>query len=289
MAMLHKETKRIWDPRTWVYPKIHKFNFGFGLSAEDSTRASTIVPYFFHDNALVDYENEKTNPQNDDFAVDNTPNVCQGSYIPSVRLDYVMFLKPDDTEISHLTMDRMKIHTAFLNRLDAADKKTGSDIETLIELTHETTDEQCYPLWNGTKLFESGGTYDYPASVPGLTTDGQPEGVAFDKETFFDAKHYYTNKEMLNSVTGPLRSVTLSEPIVPHGMSIVHYHKTVRCPSNVRFQNPYTFFGELFSVPQVGDISQYHLASETTAVEHLTVKGTVRFNEYNPDFNFARA
>ena len=286
---LHKETKRIWDPRTWVYPKIHNYEFGFGLSAEDTTKASTIVPYFFHDNALVDYELEKTNPQNDDFAVDNTPNVCQGSYIPKILIDYVMFLKPDDTEITHLTMDRMKIATAFLNRLDAADKKTGNDIETLLELTHETTDEQCYPLWNGTKLFESGGTYDYAASVPGLTTDQQPEGVAFDKETFFDMLHYGTNKEMLRSITGPMRSVTLSEPLVPHGMSIVHYRKTLNVPSQCKFINPYTFYGELFSVPQVGARTQYHLASETTGIEHLTVKGFVRFNEYNPDFNFARA
>jgi hypothetical protein len=287
--MIHKETKRIWDPRTWVYPKIHNFEFGFGLSAEDTTRASTIVPYFFQDNALVDYENEKTNPRNDDFAISTEPNVCQGSYIPNIVLDYVMYLKPDDTEISHLMVDRMKLFTAFDRRLDAKDKKTGATVKSIIEMQYETTDEQAYPLWNGTKLFESGGTYDYSANVPGLTTDGQPEGVAFDKETFFDGIHYYSNANALKTVTGPMRSVTISEPIVPHGMSIVHYRKVVSVPSIAKFQNEYTFFGELFSVPQVGSRTQYHLASETTGIEHLTVKGMVRFNEYNPDFNFARA
>ena len=52
----------------------------------------------------------------------------------------------------------------------------------------ETTDDQAYPLFNGTKLFEDtvgAGNFDYDANVPGLTTDQQPEGVAFDEDTFF--------------------------------------------------------------------------------------------------------
>ncbi len=64
---------------------------------------------------------------------------------------------------------------------------------------------------------------------------------------------------------------------------------TKRPPSLCKFQHPYTYCGELFHVPQVGSLSQYHLAGETTAIEHLQVKGFVRFYEFNPDFNFARA
>ncbi len=199
-----------------------------------------------------------------------------------------MYIPASDTEIVHLKCNTMKLHTAFLNRLDAFDKKTGNDIETILELQHETTDEQTYPLWNGTKLFESGGTFDYYAGVPGLTTDQQPEGIAFDKEMFFDAKHYYTNKQMLNSVTDRLKDYTLSEPLVPHGRSIISRTSNFVHPM-CKTMNPYTFCGELFHVPQTGSIDQYHIASQTTGIEHLTVKGRVRFFEYNPDFNFSRA
>ncbi len=287
--MVHRVSRRDWPRLTWQFPEIHNFEFGFGLSAEVATKASSIVPYMFQDNALVDYENVKTNPENADFAVVAYPNTMAGSYVPKINISWVAFLKPDDTEISQLKFDTMKINTAFLNRLDAFDKKTGNDIETILELTHETTDEQVYPLWNGTKLFESGGNYDYHANVPGLTTNQQPEGVAFDKEMFFDAMHYYTNKQMLKSVTQNMRNYNVVEPIVPHGRSMVSFQRTMNVPSVAKFQNPYTFFGELFSVPQVGSRSQYHLASETTAIEHLTIKGFVRFFEFNPDFNFARA
>ncbi len=287
---MHKFDRRDWPRQTWEFPLIHNFEFGFGLSADSATKASTIVPYMFQDNALVDYETIKTNPENADFAVTAHGNTMAGSYVPKIMVNWTMFIPAGDTEIVHLKANTMKIHTAMLNRLDAFDKKTGNDIETILELQHETTDEQCYPLYNGTKLFEgSSGVHDMPyPDHPGTTTDGQMEGVAFDKELFFDAKHYYTNKQMLNSVTDQMRDYTISEPIVPHGRSIVSNTSRMVNPM-CKTMNPYTFMGELFHVPQTGSIDQYHIATETTAIEHLTVKGRVRFAEFNPDFNFARA
>lgn len=286
---IHNVSKKDWPRLTWKFPEIHNYNFGFGLSAEAPTKAHTIVPYLFQDNALVDYENVKTNPENADFAVVAYPNVMAGSYVPKITVGYQMFIPRSDAEIVDLVVETMKIGTAFLNRLDAFDKKTGDTIKVILELQSESTDEQCYPLWNGVKLFEGSGTYDYHANVPGLTTDQQPEGVAWDKELFFDANHYYTNKEMLRSVTQKLKMHHLVEPILPHGRSVVSFLKTYSLPPMCKFMNPYTFHGELFSVPQVGDRDQYHLAADTTAIEHVTVKGFCRFNEFNPDFNFARA
>ncbi len=291
--MVHNASRKDWPRLTWQYPRIHNFEFGFGLSAEAATKGHTIVNYLMQNNAIIDYEDIKTNPENADFAVVAYPDVCAGSYIPKVHVGYQMYVPPSDTEIVHLRVDTMGIHTSMLNRLDAFDKKTGNDIETILELEHETTDEKCYPIYNGTKLFESGGTYDMAplsgfASI-GLTTDGQPEGVAFDKEMFFDAMHYYTNKEMLKQVTDKMRSHIVSEPLVPHGRIIVSKSITMNTPPLCKFANPYDYCGELFSVPQVGSRTQYHLAGETIAIEHLQVKGFVRFYEYNPDFNFARA
>ncbi len=287
--MVHNLRKSDWPKETWQFPLIHEFEIGFGLSAEATTKAATIVPYVMQDNALVDYELIKTNPHNADFATVAYPNVCQGSYIPKCTINWTAVIPPSDTEIVHLKFDEMLIATSFLNRLDASDKKTGLDVENLLELTHETTDEQCYPLWNGTKLFESGGTFDYHANVPGLTTNGQPEGVAWDKSTFFKAMHYYTNKEMLKQVTFGLNSHTLSEPLVPHGRSMVSFSRTIEVPSIAKSGNEYQFLGQLFGVPQVGSRDQYHLAGETTAIEHFMLKGFVKFFEFNPGYNFARA
>ncbi len=281
------------NPAMWHYPRHHNFEFGFGLSAEAATKASTIVTWCFQNNSIIDYETIKTNPENADFAVVNYPDICAGSVVPRIMVDYSLYIPMADAEIVQLNINTMKIHTAMLNRLDAHDKKTGNDIETILELEHATDDEITYPIFNGTKLFEGAGTYDTTfkdgyADV-GLSSNLQPEGVAFDKELFFDAKQYYTNKQMLNTVTDRMKSYRLVEPLVPHGKSAQHVHYNMPTPSLCKFANPYQFCGELFHLPQVGSIDQYHLAAETSAIEHVTVKGRVRFAEYNSDFNFARA
>ncbi len=288
--MVHNDSRRLWEKRVWQFPLIHNIEFGFGLSADSANQGTTVQPWFFQDNALIDYELIKTNPENADFAVDTTYNTMAGSYIPKVQVSYLMYIPHADLEIVHLNVDRMVIHTSMLNRLDAFDKKTSEDVETLLDFTHETTDEQAHPAYNGAKLFELGGTYDLPyPKTPGLSTDGQPEGTNFDKEKWFDAMSYYTNKEMLKLVSDRLRTTMLSEPIIPHGSSVFRFSRTMDVPSLCKFQHPYTYCGEMFHVPQTGTKWQYHIATDTTALEHVRVKGHVRFFEYNPDFNMARA
>ncbi len=290
---IHEVSKRDWPKLTWKFPRIHNFEFGFGLTAESAVKNSTIVPYVYQNNAIVDYETIKTNPENVDFAVVAYGDTCAGSYIPKIQVGYQMFIPPIEVTIVHLRVNTMPIHTSMLNRLDAFDKKTNKDIESIIEMQHATDDEIAYPLFNGNILFEGQGVHDIAplggyADI-GLTDDGQPEGVTFDQEEFFDAMHYFTNKQMLKTVTGGMRSHIVSEPLIPHGRSIVSVNKTMETPSLCKFQHPYTFCGELFTVPAIGTRTQYHFASETTGIEHLSVRGYVRFNEYNPDFNFARA
>ncbi len=283
---MHNDGKHLWKKKTWEFPLIHNFEFTFGLSMEDTAKASTIVPWFFQDNALIDYETIKTHPDNADFAIDATPNVRKGSYIPKINVHWMAFIPPTDTTVSLLKFDTLEVGISMLNRLDAFDEKTGTDIEGILDLQHETTDQQTGGLYNGTKLFESQGARDLATSVPFLTTDGQLEGITFDKELFFDANHYYGNKEMLKSVTGRMRTHTVTEPIVPHGKAIAYGSSTI-VPSMCKFQHPYTYCGTIFHLPQVDSLSQYHTASETTNVEHLTVKGFVRFNEFNDDFNLS--
>ena len=272
------------------YPQPHYYEFGFGLTADDSiaTKRSTIQPYVWQDNAIVDYETVKTNPENADFAVKATATVAAGSTVGNILVDYIMYIFPSDTEISMIRVNTMPIHTSMLSRLEAFDKKTGNDVETILELTHETTDEQTYPLFNGTDLFQGSGVRNMTADQLGLTTDLKPEGVAFDKDMYFNALHYYTNKEMLRKVTGNMLSWTLTDPLVNAKHAIAHVTKRISMPI-CKFGNPYMFCGELFHVPPVGALDQFHLAAQTTAIEHVTVAGRVRFNEYNPDYNFSRA
>ncbi len=285
-------SKRDWPKQTWKYPLVHDFTWGFGLDMDEvaNTKSSTIIPLLMQDNAIVDYETIKVNPENEDFAVVAKPNTAAGSYIGRYMTAWRAYGYSNEISIMHFkTMD---IHTSMLNRLDAFDKKTGNDIETILELQHETTDEQCYPLWDGTKLYEDHSVIDLPAGVPGLTSTQQPEGVLFDMELYFDALHYYTNKEMLRKVTDRMKTFTFGGTIADNTMSVKDRVKSDIdrvIPGMCKFQHPYTFCGKLFHLPQVGTIYQPEVTGNVTAVEHMQVLGRTRFFEYNPDFNFARA
>ncbi len=284
-------SKRDWPKLTWRFPRLHRIYFGFGLDMDDvaATKNSTMVPYMFQDNALIDYETIKTNPENADFAIVGNQNTAQGSYVPKVMVSWKAWSPSAEVDVAHL--ETLRIGTSMLNRLDAFDKKTGNDIETILELTHETTDEQCYPLWNTVKLYEGHHVSDYDGLVPGLTGTQQPEGIAFDPNMVFDANQYYTNKEMLRKVTEKMRHHYINGDLAKDRRTFekVVSSFSTRIPSLCKYQHPYTFCGEIFHLPQAGAINQFAKTGDVTAVEHVTIQGVIRFAEYNPDFNFSRA
>ncbi len=280
-----------WPKKVWDNPSPHDFVWGFGLDIDPASplKAATIVPYCMQDNAIVDYETIKVNPQNEDFVIQNKPNCAAGSYIGKIMVSWKAWIA--SSEIDLMNFNTLDIHTSMLNRLDAFDKKTGEDIESLLELTHETTDEQCYPLWDGTKLYEGHLVNDYAAEVPGLTTTQQPEGIAFNQEAYFDALHWYTNKEMLRKVTGKFKTWYLGGDLpkaIPIRDRIVTSFGNKQ-QSLTKYMHPYSFVGEIFSAPKASARNQMMLGTDVTAIEHLTVQGRTRFFEHNPDFNFARA
>ncbi len=283
--------KRDWPKNTWNFPLTHTWNFAFGLGMDnlDVLKASTIMPLLMQDNALVDYETIKVNPENADFVTRSDPNTHAGSYVPKVVVSWIGFSA--STEVDVMKFMTMNIHTAMLNRLDAFDKATGSDVETILELTHETTDEQAYPLWNGTKLYEGHHTEDLPVAVPGLTANQQPEGVAFDIATYYNSRKFYTNAGMIRQVTDRMKTHYINGDIsanIRTSDKMVSSYEVIREPM-IKFQHPYTFLGKLFHVPLAGTIRQLQVGGSVTQIEHLTVLGRVGFVEYNPDFNFSRA
>jgi len=279
-----------WPRRVWQNPLVHDFVWGFGLTIDAVTKYATYIPILFQDNAIVDYENIKTNKENDDWAVSSRPNCAAGSYIPNAMITWEAWCP--SPEIDVMKFNTLDVHTAMKNRLDARDKKTGEDIEVILDLQQEGTDEQCGALYDGTKLFEGHGVRDLSTDVPFLTTNGQLENVAFDPEKYFDALHYYSNRSMLHKVSSNWKNFTIQGDLTSDvGLrNLIARDTTKGVPSICKFQHPYTYYGKLFVCPVVGITGrQYQLAGETTAIEHLTVEGRCRFNEYNPDFNFSRA
>ncbi len=260
------------------YPLMHDMEFQFSLNAEDETKNSTLVPIMFQDSLAQTLATTYVNPKSASFEVSAQPNCSPESIVPQLQLSFKCSLTKGAIEtdkIRSLSLNYMFINGAFLNRLDATDDKTGFDIETILELTHETDEEQVIPLWANVKL--SDGSL-VPTGVEGLTTTQVYESVAFDKELFFDAMQYYTNNHMLRTMAPSMKTILLKRDY-PYTRS-----GTKPVAPICKFQNPYSFGFLLFHLPQVGSIDQYGLASETTNIPHVTVSGKIRFPEWNKGF-----
>ena len=179
-----------------------------------------------------------------------------------------------------LVFNYMPVYSSFLDGLEAHDSKTGVQIEDILELQHDTINQDTYPLFANVKLTadnqplasvldtEAFGEY-------GLTTNAVLESVAFDKDLFYDAVSYYSNKEMLRATTGGLRKVTISRDRPFH-----YYSKNFTQP-RVKRGHPYTYCGMLFHLPQAGDNEQLFDTGDVTAIDHLKITLNCRFDDWN--------
>ncbi len=278
-----------WDKRTWQHPLPHDFQIGFGLGIDDGTKNATMVPICFSDNAIVDYETIKVNIENEDFAVSARPNCAQGSYVPNAMIVWQAW--SPSVEIDVAKFSTIDIHTSMLERLTAFDKKSTLTTAAVLELQSEATDEQCGGLYDGTKLYEGHGVRDAHTDVPFLTTNGQMENIVWSRENYFDALHYFGTKSLLRKMSSNWKNFQLAGSLVKDVpiRDKVKGDLTRGVPSICKFMNPYAYYGKVFTAPAVGDKNQLQLAAETSAIEHISFEVRVRFNEFNPDFNFSRA
>ncbi len=263
------------------YPLPHDIEVTFELNGEAESQNSTIVPIMIQDEALTTPETVMTNPRNSAFAESNDMNVYPGSIIPNIKISIDVYMTKHAREtdlIQEMIFNWMPIYTSFKPTLEVEDDKTAVQVEDILEMTHEDTDKQAYPLWSGTDLDNA---TIVPSHVPGLTASQTLESVAFDSDLFWDAMHYYTNKGMLKKVTGAWRRIKLNKDKYSH----YHYFSNNFTQPMVKRANKYMSCNILYHLPQGGDIGQTFFPTEVSATSHLRVIQHVRYDEWNPRFD----
>ncbi len=272
------------------YPLPHRQAFVFGLKAENETMNSTIVRFFNMTEAATGAENVEVNPTNANFAQDAGGAVHRNSIVDKLMVQFKISMTKGAIETDKMRacmVNYMPIYTAFLSSIDAQDEKTGTDIETTLELAHDVANKDTFPLFSTVKLPDA---ISHPlSSVPfaealgdvGLTTTAVWESVAFDKTAFFNTLQFKTNAGMLKKVTGPMRSVLLTRDR-PH----IYFNKRLVLPF-VKRANPYTFCGMLFHLDQGGDPNQVFQVADTTDITHIMIQGRCNFDEWNTGFEQA--
>ncbi len=271
--------------RTKWYPNPHATNHAWSYNLTGANVDTTIYPILMYDEGLGTPSARKTNPENSAFATSSYPNCFVDSRVDSVfcQLRMSMSSKCLDDNITAIRFAYMPIHIAFKESYDATDETTGFDIKSILELQHESTDRQGFPLYAVTKMITKWGTQStLHANVPGLTSTQAIEGVAFVDSTYYSNLHYYTNAGKLKSVQSGLKWGTLTQdrPFV---------NIPIHIKSNVKALNPYAFFGVLIHVPIAESLHQIMTTADTTAsTNYVYCDIATRFDEWNPDFDFKK-
>ncbi len=270
-----------------AHPLPHNFSYNFTLQAELTTKDATILTLFRASQAVNAAESIEVNPTNASFG-EETGALCQmNSIVPKISFNMKFALTKGAIETDKMRTMQVKwmpIYTAFLDSLEAYDIKSNQQIEDIIEMQHDTTNQDAYPLFSGVDL--AVGTQPMATKNAtevfgdiGLSVDTKLESVAFDEDDFWDTLSYKTNASKLRKHIGKIHNVTVSRDR-PYS-----YYSNNVTEGTVKRGNMYTFCGILIWVPQAGSTGQTFQAADTTAIDHLYCTATVRYDEWNPDFD----
>ncbi len=272
------------EKQKW-YPRSHDSIIAFKLSAQVTDKDTTMCPIAYYDEGLGAPASFNANPEHASFGTTNDLGCFPESRVDKIACELFISLTKAAVEtdkVVALRVGYMPIMTAFLEDLTAADELSSNTVETTLELQHETTDRQTYPLYNGTKLTEkyaTSGTYGAPQQ--GLTTTQVIEGIDFIPNFYYDALQYETHGGKVQACSGGLKWLTLTK-LKPMARIKIHIRtKTKR-------MNPYTFMGCIISCLYADSAQQIPPKSDLTAVDHVNVNFVTRYNEWNQGFDMDR-
>ncbi len=270
-----------------AHPLPHNFEYQFSLAAENATKDATIITLFRSSQAVNAAESIEVNPTNASFGEETGPLNQMNSIVPKVSFNMKCSMTKGAIEtdkMRSLQFKWMPIYTAFLDSLEAYDIKSNQQIEDILELQHDVTNQDTYPLFSNVDL----GTNVMPMSTKnatevfgdvGLTTDTKLESVAFDEDDFWDTLSYKSNAAKLRKQIGQIHNVN-----VTRDRPYSYYSNNATFPT-VKRGNMYTFCGILIWLPQAGGLGQVFKSGDTTDIDHLYVTASVRYDEWNPDFD----
>ncbi len=267
---------------TWR-PQIHRANHSWMHGLEtgvENQYTSVIIAHY--DEGLGTPTDQETHPENANFIVKGEPNCFVNSRIDTIftRITFSLTKGALETDGLHvINCMFMPVYMAFIDDYTAIDELSALEIQDVLEMTTESTDNQGYPLYNDIKMtekFTNSALMGTP--YPGLTTNQKLEGIAFNEINYYDMLHYMTNKGKLKATSGGIKNFTLTRHKPKRSFKIA-------LRSKVKRMNKFTSFCIIVGVPSSGTQNQEHIETDTTNVPHVSVRFGSRFNEWNEHFN----
>ncbi len=267
-----------------MYAQPHQIGRQFAFELDDATLDSTIVPFAFYDEGMGAPTALETHPENAAFVVvAHQANCFINSRINLVlaNLRFALTSKAIDDNLPAIRMAFMPIHMAFIDDYTAIDELSTLEVQDVLEMQTESTDNQGGPLYvAATDLPEpTASSAVYATTTPFLDTDTGLEAVAFSSGNFYNMLHFMTNSGKLKATQSGLRWFTLTpnRPVKEFDIGIV---------PKVKRMNKFTYFGCLIHVPILSNNDQVVAGGDVTAAtQYVTCTSRVRYSEWNIDFN----
>ncbi len=266
------------------YAQPHNIRRSFAFELDDNTLDSTIVPFAFYDEGMGSPTTLETHPENAAFAViAHQANCFINSRINIVlaKLRFSLTSKALDENLPAIRMAFMPIHMAFIDDYTAIDELSTLEVQDVLMMQTESTDNQGGPLYVAATDLPEGtaGSALFATTTPFLDTDTGLEAVAFDPDNFYNMMHFMTNSGKLKAASGGLHWFTLdaNRPTREFNIDIV---------PKVKRMNKFTYFGCLIHVPIHAVTDQIiNTGDITAATQYVECSVRARYSEWNIDFN----
>ncbi len=266
-------------------PLPHNFSGQGGLGLDGTSKTATYIPIIMNDKGLVNADLVIANNEHGSFAESPDCYCYKNSIIPKIMFSIKIRMSKvavATDALRDIVVNWMPVYTSFKSRLDAEDTRSGSTCAELLELVSEAVGKSVRPIWT-TVSIDHGADYkihtNATTALMGLTGDDSPESVAFDPSEFYDAMHYYSNRNMLKKMVGENHKIILNKD------KTYSYYSNNFTNSMVKRINDYTWCGILIWTKKSGQVDQIPLAADTTDINHIDYSYFVRYNEWNQDFD----
>ncbi len=270
-----------------AHPLPHNFEYIFTLQAEAATKDATILPLIRASQAVNAAETIEVNPSNSQFGEETGSVIQMNSIVPKISYNMKMSLTKGaivTDAMRSMQVKWMPLYTAFADSLEAYDVKSNQAIEEVIELEHDAANQDVWPNYStvdltvGTVPMSTKNSTEVFGDV-GLGTDTKLESVPFNEADFWDTLSYKSSGPKLRQNIGTIHSVNLTRD-KPYS-----YYSNNATEGTVKRGNMFTFCGILIWIPAAGSLGQVFQAADTTVIDHLYCTVSVRYDEWNPDFD----
>ncbi len=160
--------------KTKIYPRPHDFKNSWGHGLESAVvNQATIYPIVMNDEGLGTPSAYESNPKNAAFVQAAEPNCFPESRVDLVLAKLTLSLTKSAIETDKVHALKIAFMPIFLSFDDytAIDELSALEIQDILEMQTESTDNQGFPLYNAVdmKVGYAAAQQVMPTNVPGLT------------------------------------------------------------------------------------------------------------------------